>query len=362
MRIEGATQGSQEVPSGRTVVRADDLGAPGASTDVLAVGQLFLDVVFAGLPGAPRLGEEQWTADFGWGPGGIANMAVAAARLGASTVLTAVAGDDPLSALCLARLADEGVDISGVRTKAGWSLPVTASLGFGDDRALVTGGTPAPQILADILDPAVRPRVAIVHVDDATHGVVRRLAALGTRVFADVGWDGSGAWDPTVLDGLDGCHAFAPNDVEAMALTRTDTPEAALEALAAHVPLAVVTLGARGVLALDSTTGERVHARPILVTAVDPTGAGDVFVAALAVAGLRDWPLRERVDVAALAAAITVTRPGGAATAPTAAELVPWLDMHPDAAEPARFAFLRDALGSPPASLGHHPPRRESAE
>jgi len=317
---------------------------PGATTELLAMGQLFLDFVFAGLPGAPRPGEEQWTGAFGWGPGGIANMAIASARLGASTALSAVVGDDALSALCLERLQADGVDISGVRAVPGWTIPVTASLVFTGDRALVTGGTPAPQILSDLLDPTARPEAAIVHVDDATHDVVRRLAAAGTRVFAALGWDSSGAWSTAVLHGLDGCYAFAPNHVEAMALTRTDTPEGALEALSEHVPLSVVTLGARGVLALDAESGERVHAAPIRVSAVDLTGAGDVFIAALAVASLRDWTLRQRIDLAALAAAITVTRPGGAATAPTGAELARWLSGHPDAAESQRFGFLRDAL------------------
>lgn len=315
----------------------------GTQVDTLAVGQLFLDVVFAGLGGGPRPGEEKWTADFGWGPGGIANMAIVSARLGASTAISAVVGDDPLSALCVDHLKYEGIDVSGFHTVAGWSLPVTASLGFDGDRALVTGGTPAPRDLAEILDADVRPRVAIVHVDHTTHDVVRPLVDRGAKVFADLGWDSSGAWDTTVLDGLDGCYAFVPNHAEAMAFTRTDTPERALEALATRVPLSVVTLGARGVLALDSATGERVHIEPVVVDAVDVTGAGDVFVGALAVATLTDWTLRERVDFAALAAAITVSRPGGAATAPTRAGLVRWLDEHPDAADAARFAFVRDA-------------------
>jgi sugar/nucleoside kinase (ribokinase family) len=317
-------------------------GAPVAHVDTLVVGQLFLDVVFAGLRGSPRPGEEEWTADFGWGPGGIANMAMVSARLGASTAISAVVGDDPLSALCTERLEHEGVDVSGLRTVAGWSLPVTAALGFDGDRALVTGGTPAPRDLAEILDPRVRPRVAIVHVDHTTHDVVRPLADRGAMVFADLGWDGSGAWDTAVLDGLDRCYAFVPNHAEAMALTRTDTPEEALEALAAWVPLSVVTLGARGALALDAATGKRVRIEPVSVDAVDVTGAGDVFIAALAVATLTDWTLRERVDFAALAAAVTVSRPGGAATAPTLAGLVRWLDQHPDAARTSRFAFLRD--------------------
>ncbi len=321
-----------------------EIAAPNGThvVDALVVGQLFLDVVFAGLRGSPRPGEEEWTADFGWGPGGIANMATVAARLGASTAISAAVGDDPLSTLCRERLEAEGVDVTGLRTVAGWSLPVTASLGFDGDRALVTGGTPAPRELAEILDPEIRPRVAIVHVDDTTHDVVRPLADRGAKVFADLGWDGTGAWDTTVLDGLDGCYAFVPNDAEAMAFTRTETPEQALEALSSRVPLSVVTLGARGVLALDAATGERVRVEPVPVDAVDVTGAGDVFVAALAVATLRDWTLRERVDFAALAAAVTVARPGGAATAPTRAGLVSWLDQHPGAAMAMRFAFLRD--------------------
>jgi hypothetical protein len=194
---------------------------PGATTELLTVGQLFLDLVFAGLPGAPRPGEEQWTAAFDWGPGGIANMAIASARLGASTALRAVVGDDALSALCLERLQTDGVDVSGVRRVPGWSIPVTASLVFAGDRALVTGGTPAPQMLSELLDPSARPEAAIVHVDDATHDVVRRLGSAGTRVFAALGWDTSGAWSTDVLHGLDGCYAFAPNHVPGFRSSRS---------------------------------------------------------------------------------------------------------------------------------------------
>jgi ribokinase len=339
-------RGAQDAPMGpaRASLQAEAPAPRSTQVDTLAVGQLFLDVVFAGLGGSPRPGEETWTADFGWGPGGIANMALVSARLGASTAISAVVGDDPLSALCADQLEREGIDISGLHTVAGWALPVTASLGFDGDRALVTGGTPAPRDLAEILDADVRPRVAIVHVDHTTHDVVRPLVERGTKVFADLGWDDSGAWDTAVLDGLDGSYAFVPNHAEAMALTRTSTPEQALESLATRVPLSVVTLGADGILALDAETGERVRIEAVPVEAVDVTGAGDVFVGALAVASLTDWTLRERVDFAALAAAITVSRPGGAATAPTRAGLVRWLDEHPGAADAARFAFVRDAV------------------
>ncbi|KTS55591.1 hypothetical protein NS206_15790 [Microbacterium testaceum] len=63
--------------------------ASGPTPRLLTAGQLFLDLVFADLTAAPRLGEEHWTPAFGWGPGGIANYAIAAARLGVDTVLCA---------------------------------------------------------------------------------------------------------------------------------------------------------------------------------------------------------------------------------------------------------------------------------
>ena len=55
-----------------------------------------------------------------------------------------------------------------------------------------------------------------------------RAAAAGALVFADVGWDGTEACDRAVLGRLTGCHSFMPNEVEAMAYTRTDTAAEAL--------------------------------------------------------------------------------------------------------------------------------------
>lgn len=317
--------------------------ANGSAGGLLAAGGLFLDVVFAGLPGVPRLGEEQWTSDFGWGPGGIANFAIAASRLGCPTAIAAAVGDDPLSDLARSVLAVEHIDTSALRRVPGWQLPVTAGLGWERDRALVTGGVPAPVPLPDVLAGVAYPAVATVHVEPGLAQWISPAAAAGTRVFADLGWDATGVWDTAVLDDLAGCHAFLPNDLEAMAYTRTDTARDAVHALADRVPLSVVTLGGRGVLAVDSYTGEEVTAPPVVVPVRDTTGAGDVFGAALATATLTGWPLRERVDLAALVAAICVSRPGGAAGAPRCDELLPWLDAHPDV-DGGRFGFLRDAL------------------
>ncbi|KRE20944.1 carbohydrate kinase family protein [Agromyces sp. Soil535] len=308
---------------------------------LLAVGQLFTDFVYSGLPAGPQLGEEIWTDSFGFGPGGIANFAIAATRLGMSSSVVAALGDDAMTELCSRMLAAEGVDLGHCRVVDGWSLPVTSSLGWAGDRALVTGGTPAPLGADALLDAGVpAATTAVVHLDPEPAEWLPIAAAQGTRVYADLGWDPSGAWNRGILDQLTSCAAFLPNELEALSYTGTDSAGSAADALAERVPLCVVTLGSLGVIAIDSTTGERVERPALDVLAIDPTGAGDVFGAALAYASTRPWTLTERIDFACLCAGITVSRPGGAAGAPRLSELDSWLRTHPNTFEPHRYDFL----------------------
>ncbi|CCE74296.1 carbohydrate kinase family protein [Clavibacter nebraskensis] len=329
----------------------DQALADQAPAGLLVVGQLFADVVFGALPGGPRPGHEIWTSSFGHGPGGIANFAVAGARLGVPTAIAAAVGTDPFSLLVRAALAAEGVSLDHLVTLDDWALPVTASLSYDDDRALVTGGVPCT-LGSDELVPGEVPAAAaaLVHLDPQRSAWIGRAAAAGTDVYADVGWDPSERWDPAILDQLDQCHAFVPNELEASAYTGTDSAVQAARALAARVPLSVVTSGSRGVVAVDAGTGEEVVRPPLAVRAVDATGAGDVFGASLAASARAPWTLTERVDFACLVAGITVTRPGGASGAPRLDELVPWLRAHPDAAEPGRYDYLAEALAGPDAA------------
>ena len=65
------------------------------------------------------------------------------------------------------------------------------------------------------------------------------------------------------------------NEEEAKAFTETDSREAACERLAQLVPSVWITCGADGAILLDA--GRREHIPSTRVTAVDTTGAGDLF-------------------------------------------------------------------------------------
>src|SRR5699024_327749 len=111
---------------------------------------------------------------------------------------------------------------------------------------------------------------------------------------------------------------------EAMGYTRTDSPGAAVRALADRVPLVVVTDGADGSYAIDSSTGEEAYCPAVPVEAIDTAGAGDVFAAALVLGTLAGWPLEERLKFGSLCSALAVQQFGGSLAAPGWGDITDW--------------------------------------
>lgn len=346
----------------------DGLRAPqDPDCDVFLTGTVFLDIVFTGLDSAPVRGTESWARGMGSSPGGVANMATALARLGLHTSLAAAFGDDHYGEYCWDALEQgEGIDLSMSHTVPGWHSPVTVSMAYEGERTMVSHGheAPGPAVPAgEAAFPCCPPRARAAVASLApgrSEPWVATAARNGARIFADVGWDDTGRWDLDALTDLEHCQAFLPNAEEAMRYTRTDCPRAAAHALAERVPLAVVTLGAEGAYAVDSATGASAEVPAIEVEALDPTGAGDVFVAGFVTGTLADWPLADRLAFAGLTAALSVQEFGGSLSAPGWAEIAAWwqqirtfADQDPAALQ--RYAFLDELL---PAATRPWPLRR----
>lgn len=100
------------------------------------------------------------------------------------------------------------------------------------------------------------------------------------------------------------------NADEATALTGEVDPQAAAEALTAHVGIAVVKLGADGAIAVDRDGGRwSVAAAPAPV--LDTTGAGDAFAAGFLGSWSRGAALLEALEHGARLAGRAVARVGG---------------------------------------------------
>lgn len=155
----------------------------------------------------------------------------------------------------------------------------------------------------------------VVHVDDVDQNAGIAAARIAGGAGVTVTSDIDRVTDRTqeLIDAVT-IPIFAEHVPPAM--TGETDPERALRKLRRpHHRMLCVTLGAQGSLALD---GDRMHHLPAFpITAVDTTGAGDVFRGAFIVALLRGDAAPDVLRFANAAAAVSCTRMGAIDGVPT---------------------------------------------
>lgn len=268
---------------------------------ITVVGSINLDLV-AAAPKLPAPGETVTGARLERHPGGKgANQALAARRLGAEVGLVGRVGADAMAdeALALLRLAD--VELSGctVDEEAPTGVALIAVSPDGENQIVVASGANAaftPDLLPARCDGALICQLELP-VETVVAAVRRAqgFVCLNLAPAADT---------PEVL--LRRADLIVVNEAEAAFYGADLAPAGGLVA---------ITHGRRGAELLQG--GQRIaQAAPPRVAAVDSTGAGDAFVAALTVALLEGREPEAALAFACAAGALTATRPGAQPSLP----------------------------------------------
>ncbi len=271
--------------------------------EVLTVGRISVDLYPE--QDGPLAGVSTFAKSLGGSP---TNVAVGAARLGRAAAVWTRVGDDPFGDYLVGQLREWGVDTGYVGRSPGLLTPVVfCELDPREDPRLLFYRRPsAPDQhleAGDVPESVLRDvpvfwftgsGLAVEPSRSVTLGALRTRDRRDVTVF-DLDWRPS-AWagSPVNVYAEALRHATVAvgnrDEVEVAVGTR-DPDEAATRLLAAGVRLAVVKLGADGVLMASAT--ERVTVAPVPVTVVCGLGAGDAFGAALCDALLADRPLTE---------------------------------------------------------------------
>jgi sugar/nucleoside kinase (ribokinase family) len=315
------------------------------------VGPVCLDLVFSGLSAPPRPGTEVRAGYLGISPGGVANVAIALARLGLDVALSAVFADDAFGHYLWSALQDEGVDLAFSARVRGWNTPVTSSVAIEREREMVTYEEVPPVAVESLLPDDYRADAFVVSLADADPAWLAGLHRYAPLVFADVAWDDERLGSSRTAQALAAVDVFMPNAAEALACTRCSTIEQAAAKLASSGPLVVVKNGGAGSLALQpgAPPGAEVRAAAVPVDALDTTGAGDVFDAGFVYGSLADWPLAQRLRFANLCASESVKLIGGSLAAPCWRDLGAFWARLSDGELRQDFAFLADVIADAPA-------------
>ncbi|MER6358087.1 ribokinase [Streptomyces sp. NPDC001634] len=292
--------------------------------DLLVVGSANADLVI-GVERRPAAGETVLGSDLVVHPGGKgANQAVAAARLGARTALLARVGDDAHGRLLLRSQSEAGVDTVGVLVGgAPTGVALITVDPSGDNSIVVSPGANARLVPEDVraagsLLNASRVVSAQLEIPLETVVEVVRNLPSGTRFVLN-----PSPPRPLPPEVLAACDPLIVNEHEARVIAGGElggSPEDWARAVLALGPRSVVvTLGAEGALVATGDSMARVPS--VKVDAVDTTGAGDAFTAALAWRLGTGSSLPDAAAYAARVGAAAVTRSGAQESFPTAEEV-----------------------------------------
>ena len=295
---------------------------------VVVAGSINMDVV-ATAERHPKIGETVAGHEVLYFPGGKgANQAVAAAKLGAPTMLIGRLGQDAFGSELKVFLAAQGVDLRFVReTPEVHTGTAIITLANADNTIVVIPGANGLVGADDISAVALATGDVAVSQFEIPLPAIRAFFEHARATGATTVLNPAPAHpcDSGLLDLVD---ILILNETELGLLAQTelrDTDDVASFVAAARSlqagrgQIICVTLGKRGVLAL--VNGEPLAVPGRDVTAVDTTGAGDCFVGALAAQLAQATPLRTALGYANAAASICVQRMGAAPSMPTAAEV-----------------------------------------
>lgn len=282
--------------------------------------------------------------------GAPANVAVALSRLGVDAGFIGKVGDDPFGHFLAEVMAQHGVDVSPVRfSKQARTALAFVSLRADGERSFSFYRHPSADMLLapSEIEEAYVASARVLHFGSislisepsrsATLRAIEHARKHGVLVSYDPNlrlnlWDHEDQARTQMRAALPLAHVLKVNDDEMAFLTGERDLESGSRALLSQGPgIVVVTLGADGCFFSNGRQSLRVPG--VRVKAVDTTGAGDAFWAAV-LWGLLE-PLRQGRDLAALTAqemrpilqranragALTTTRKGAIPALPTLQDL-----------------------------------------
>jgi len=266
---------------------------------------------------AATLHEHQPTRRSG---GSAANTVFAVQAFGGDGAYSCRVADDDLGRFFLEELANAGVASAGQHHAGGKSGRCLTLVTADAERTMATflgaSGELGPE---DVDEPGVA-RSVYLYVEGylASTETGREAAVLARRIAESEGVRTSlSLADPSMVanfrDALvamlgNGVHQLFCNEEEALTWAGTDRLDVAVRELGDIAPYLNITLGARGSLAVVNGKGQFAPGYPS--TAVDTTGAGDIYAGALLYARAHGAEPSAAAGFANYAAADLVTRHG----------------------------------------------------
>lgn len=263
--------------------------------DILVVGEALLDI-YCMAGGRPRRIDELGSLERHIG-GAPTNFAVGCQRAGLSVALVTRVGQDPMGRHLLRLLADEGIDVSRIRSAANGQTGLSfVSVSEDGERSFDFYGGRSADMLIEPGDLGAKLDARVLHIGSNTltaepcSQATRRAVAMAREERALVScdlnirryrWASEAMMQEQLSWIIAQCDWLKISDDEvAQVLGHRRYDEAATTLLSRGPKLVAITCGPDGAHLYrkgDHGEVEHVHHRTLATTIVDTTGAGDAF-------------------------------------------------------------------------------------
>lgn len=292
----------------------------GKKLQVLVAGELNMDLILAGMGDFPQRGKEILAPEMSLTLGSssaifASNLAV----LGTSVCFIGKIGKDPFGNQVMKCLAEKSVEVSRISYSDTAQTGLTVALSYEDERAMVTyPGAMSELKEEDITDDLLRScshlHVSSIFMQPALKkGIVRlfqRAKKTNLTTSLDTQWDPEEKWDCDWENLLPLVDVFMPNLEELKNITGQKEPGACIHKIKDWTNIIAVKDGINGSLICNNG---KIFKQPAFINRQvrDTIGAGDSFNAGFIHQFIKDKPLKDCSELAAICGAVNTTSYGG---------------------------------------------------
>jgi sugar/nucleoside kinase (ribokinase family) len=209
--------------------------------------------------------------------GGVPATLINLSRLGVPVSLCTFFGEDIFSKFTENELKTYGIPYRNLYQGKGIPITITSAMITKNDRTFISY-TDAAEVTAEMEEEMYQclQGAAFVEMSIGYINVYRRLKEKGSILILDTGWDEELSVEK-YKEYLELADYYIPNQIEAMKITNTNTPEEAAVILEQYFDKVVIKLGENGCLIKDNGV---ISIIPCMedIKMVDATGAGDAFM------------------------------------------------------------------------------------
>ena len=289
--------------------------------DIIALGELNVDLILNQIEGEPEIGKEKFAKQMTLTLGSsTAIFAANAAALGAKVAFCGMIGNDSFGDLVEQSLQKKGVDTRYLIRQDKYATGATICMSYDEDRANLTYQGAMDFMSLEDINPEIFKTTKHIHISSIymQSGVKRDLVKIlelckenGVTTSLDSQWDPAEKWDLDYKTVLPLVTVFMPNETELKFLTQSQTLDEAIEKIRPYINAAVIKCGSRGSLLMRQGKQDRVQKALLNKNVVDCIGAGDSFNSGFITRLAAGDPLEKCQQYGNMTGAVNTTAAGG---------------------------------------------------